>query len=74
MTGNYSEPTETRFNRHTTFVVPSALEHPRIRFWYWFSFALNDWGVVQIKVNNSNWELIPDINYGSNSWSNELNS
>ena len=50
LAGNYSEPVNSRLIRHTSFLVPSASENPRLRFWYWFSFAAADYGEVQIKV------------------------
>jgi hypothetical protein len=71
LAGNYAEPVSSRLIRHTSFVVPAASENPRLRFWYWFSFAAGDGGQVQIKVNNGEWESISNTldNYGSNAWS-----
>ena len=71
LNGNYSEPVSTRLIRHSSFVVPAASENPRFRFWYWFSFSDLDWGEVQIKTSNGDWESIsnPMDNYGSNAWS-----
>jgi len=71
LAGNYSEPVNSRLIRHTSFVVPAASENPRIRFWYWFSFAADDWGEVQIKTSTGAWESISNRidNYGSNAWS-----
>ena len=69
--GDYSEPVDSRLIRHSSFVVPPASENPRLRFWYWFSFNLDDWGEVQIKTNSGDWESISNMmeNYGSTSWS-----
>ena len=71
LAGNYSEPVDTRLIRHTSFVVPPASENPRFRFWYWFSFSTADYGEVQIKTSNGEWESISIRmdNYGSNAWS-----
>ena len=71
LAGNYSEPVDTRLIRHTSFVVPSASENPRLRFWYWFSFAAGDYGEVQIKTSYGDWETISNQmnNYGSTAWS-----
>jgi len=68
--GNYQEPADSRLVS-PPFVVPAASENPRFRFWYWFSFGAADYGQVQIKVDNGNWESISIImnNYGSNAWS-----
>ncbi|MCJ7448113.1 MAG: T9SS type A sorting domain-containing protein [Bacteroidales bacterium] len=69
--GNYSQPVSSRLIRHSSFVVPAASEHPRLRFWYWFSFSTNDWGEVQIKANNGEWETISVRmdNQGGDAWS-----
>jgi len=70
--GDYSESVDTRLIRHTSFIVPAASENPRIRFWYWFSFnSPSDWGEVQIKTTNGEWESISNtINYlGGDAWS-----
>ena len=71
LAGNYSEPVDTRLIRFTSFTVPPASENPRLRFWYWFSFNAADYGQVQIKTSNGQWEPISIVlnNYGSNAWS-----
>jgi len=49
--GNYSDYADTRLIRHTSFVVPSQDQNPRLRFWHWYSFNLGDYGQVQISTN-----------------------
>lgn len=64
LSGNYSNDVDsTRLIRHTSFVVPTANENPRLRFWHWYSFTINDsdYGKVQIKVAGAqNWEDLSD--------------
>ena len=69
--GNYSQPVASRLIRNVSFIVPASSENPRFRFWYWMSFAYLDWGEVQIKTINGDWETISIVmnNYGSNAWS-----
>ncbi len=71
LAGKYSEPVDTRLIRHTSFEVPAASEHPRFRFWYWFSFSAGDYGEVQIKVGSGEWQTISNRfdNQGGNAWS-----
>ncbi len=68
--GNYQEPSDSRLIS-PPFVVPSSSENPRFRFWYWFNFAEDDWGTVQIKIKGGEWDSISNIiyNLGSNAWS-----
>jgi len=67
LNGNYGANVDsTRLVRHTSFVVPAASENPRLRFWHWYYFQINDtdYGKVQIKVNGSSqWEDLPDGYY-----------
>lgn len=74
LNGNYSEPTDTRLVRFTSFTVPSASQNPRLRFWQYFSFSAGDYGEVQIKVGNGSWEPLSDKywNYSSGVWSQPL--
>ncbi|GEM_PF-1410424 len=59
LTGNYSEPAETKLIRHTSFVVPSKTQNPRLRFWHWYSFSSGDFGEVQISTDGgTKWTTI----------------
>jgi hypothetical protein len=50
------------YNGASSFVVPSADESPRLRFWHWFNFV-NALGYVEISTNaGSNWQQI-SLNY-----------
>ncbi|MFZ0390045.1 MAG: hypothetical protein WAN36_06260 [Calditrichia bacterium] len=71
LSGNYSTTVDSRLIRHTSFVVPSASQNPRLRFWHWYSFSSGDYGKVQIKVGNSGWQDIFSnyLNTGSGAWS-----
>ncbi len=73
LSGNYSEPVDSKWIRHTQFVVPSSTENPRLRFWHWYSFSSADYGKVQIKVVGTNdWVDISPTYYShsSNIWTN----
>ena len=71
LAGNYPGTADARLTRHTSFTVPDASENPRLCFWQWFSFYINDYGVVQIKVGSQAWKNLSEILYwyGSNVWS-----
>src|SRR5450759_264370 len=46
------------YNGDSSFVVPSADEFPRLRFWHWFNFV-NALGYVEISTNaGSSWQQI----------------
>src|SRR5437667_42673 len=53
------------------FVVPSASQNPRLRWWQWFSFNAGDFGEVQIKVGTNDWVAVSDRFTGpsSGAWS-----
>ena len=61
--GNYHNYVDSTRLISPPFTVPSASENPRLRFWHWYYFTVNDndYGKVQIKVDgNQNWEDLPD--------------
>ncbi|MBL9127574.1 MAG: hypothetical protein JNL97_08005, partial [Verrucomicrobiales bacterium] len=51
LTGRYAD---TRLSRVASapFVVPSANQQPRLRFWHWWSFSYGDAGRVQISTDD----------------------
>ena len=55
--GSYPEIAATRLIRIPSFIVPSANQNPRLRFWTWHDFSYDglDYGVVQVKVNAGAW-------------------
>ena len=58
--GNFVD--STRLIRRTSFTVPASVNNPRLRFFHWYDFTINDddYGKVQIKVvGNQNWEDLP---------------
>ena len=72
LAGNYANDVSSRLIRHTPFVVPSALEHPRLRFWQWFGIGLGDEGFVQVRVlGDSLWNTVegPYVGSCSGVWS-----
>ncbi len=72
LTGNYTEPVDSRLIRHISFKVPSAEQNPRLRFWHWYSFSSNDYGNVQVKTNGGQWTPVSE-NYtrtSCNYWTN----
>ena len=74
--GNYSNYVDTRLIRHTTFVVPAAEDNPRLRFYHWYDFRINDndYGKVQIRVvGNENWETLDSyVNHSGWIWTRPL--
>jgi len=70
LAGNYPPNANTRLIRHTPFVVPSADQNPRLRFWHWYGISSGDAGTVQIKVGSGNWQTISETytSTGSNIW------
>jgi Immune inhibitor A-like, MAM domain len=45
------------YNGASFFVVPSANQYPRLRFWHWFNFV-NALGYVEISTNGGDWQQI----------------
>ena len=70
LAGNYPMTADTRLIRHRKFVVPPASEHPRLRYWHWFSLSNADYGEVQLRVGTGSWRTISET-YSSTSaaWS-----
>ncbi len=69
--GNYAVTVDTRFIKISSFSVPSAEQHPRLRFWQWYSISGADYGKVQIKTEgSSDWVDVSEnfIHTGSNVW------
>jgi len=59
LAGNYDEPVDSKLIRFTDFVVPSATDNPRLRFWHWYSFSFADNGEVQISTDGgTTWTTI----------------
>ena len=55
--GNYADETSGRLDS-PAFVVPSADQNPRLRFWNWYSISGHDFGQVQIKVGTNAWQIL----------------
>ena len=58
--GNYAEGVNSRLIRHTTFVVPALSQKPRLRFWHWYNFSNGDYGQVQIKIGDKDWQKLSE--------------
>ncbi|MHC1776274.1 MAG: choice-of-anchor J domain-containing protein [Lentimicrobium sp.] len=72
LAGNYEEGVDSRLIS-PVFTVPASNLNPRLRFWQWFSFAANDFGMVQIKATSgTTWDDISGlyVNTGSGIWTN----
>ena len=70
LTANYPAGANSRLIRIQTFTVPDASLFPRLRFWQWYQFAYNDYGVVEIKVGTNAWQAIsPRYGGYSGDWS-----
>jgi hypothetical protein len=57
LTGNYHEWVYSRLVS-PQFVVPSAGQNPRLRFWQAYSFGEGDSGQVQIKTGTDDWRTL----------------
>jgi hypothetical protein len=51
LNGNYTENRESRL-MSSPFIVPTASNNPRLRFWHWWSFGTCDYGQMQISTNS----------------------
>ena len=52
----------TNYNGSTNLMIPSAGQHPRLRFYQWFSFR-NSEGYVELQVSGTtNWQTISPTN------------
>jgi hypothetical protein len=60
LSGNYGPAVQSRLEMLHPFIVPDAGEYPRLRFWHWYDMAGSDFGRVQIKVDQGNWEDISE--------------
>lgn len=72
LASDYPDNVNTRLIRHFSFVVPEASQLPRLRFWHWYRFNLEDYGIVQIKLEGSTvWQNLSNVYYkphSSNVW------
>ena len=41
-------------------LVPESGANPRLRYWYWYQFADNDLGEVQVRVDGGAWTAVAD--------------
>ena len=70
LNGNYPDDQKSRISS-IAFVVPTADQHPRLRFWHWWSFntyfGSPDFGQVQVSTDNgATWKpLSPKYNSDS---------
>ncbi|MBK8475320.1 MAG: choice-of-anchor J domain-containing protein [Opitutaceae bacterium] len=66
--GNYTDNMSSRLVS-PVLTVPSADQNPRLRFWHWWSLAGNDFGKIQISVDNgATWsDLAPQYDGGNGS-------
>ncbi|MBE7499453.1 MAG: hypothetical protein HS113_03920 [Verrucomicrobiales bacterium] len=56
MGGDYPDNRTARLVS-SLFTVPAATDHPRLRFWHWWSFNSHDFGQVEITTNNgASWQ------------------
>ena len=56
LNGNYPDDRQDRLVYYGPdglgVVIPAASLNPRLRFWHWWSFGVNDFGQVQVSTNN----------------------
>jgi len=69
--GNYSANTHGRLDS-PPFVVPTADQNPRLRFWSWYNIGGYDYCEMQIKVGTNAWQTLHHYtSNGSGVWSRE---
>ncbi|MBI4647647.1 MAG: PKD domain-containing protein [Bacteroidia bacterium] len=62
--GTYNDGVNTKLRQINSITIPEVNQNPRLRFWHWFSFSSNDWGVVQISNDGgNNWTNMTNYNY-----------
>src|SRR5207249_1936121 len=77
--GNYPNGASSSLIRHRFFPVPVAAQHPRLRFWHWFSidasgndynhcYQRGDYGRVQVILPGGSSEWISPEYYWSSGW------
>ena len=67
LNGNYQDDRTARLVS-PPFVVPSADQQPRLRFWHWWSFWCDDYGQVQVKGTNGWQNLSQQLAGGGGGW------
>jgi hypothetical protein len=66
--GNYGEDTSALLVS-PPFVVPSADQLPRVRFWQWYNYGASDLGQLQIKVGTNAWAILAEYSgYSGGTW------
>ena len=52
------------------FTITSVSENPSLRFWHWYSFSYSDYGEIQIKLNDGEWNPVSNqfTNTSSGVW------
>src|ERR1017187_10281358 len=69
--GNYAGNTDGRLDS-PPFVVPTADQNPRLRFWSWYNIGGYDYCEMQIKVGTNAWQALHHYtSTGSGVWSRE---
>ncbi|MCK6556938.1 immune inhibitor A [Candidatus Binatia bacterium] len=69
LNGDYGDDTSSRLVS-PVLVVPAAEQNPRLRFWHWYNFGGGDFGRVQIKAGDSDWQTLAEFaGHSSGTWS-----
>ena len=58
LAGTYPRGADTRLIS-APFVVPVIDDHPRLRFWHWYSIEYRDWVQVEIREVGGPWQTLP---------------
>jgi hypothetical protein len=68
LNANYPTDMNSRFIS-PYFVLPPAGAAPYLRFWHWYNFSGNDYGVVEIRVGTNAWQPVsPPYTGNSENW------
>lgn len=70
LNGDYGETVDSRLIRYTSFTVPPASKNPAISFWHWWKTKVGDFGEVQLKTDQGDWETVSlrYERYGNGPW------
>lgn len=69
LAGNYTEGVSSRFYQLQSWAVPAASQHPRLRFWHWWSIGGDDAAYVQIQVEGGAWQSLESYaSHSCNHW------
>ena len=61
LAGKYPAKADARLGS-VPFLVPAADQHPRFRFFHWYSIGRGDQGTVEVRVGQGAWKVVSQTN------------